>query len=220
VLVHVVNGDSADPLGDFTAINQELQLFNPQLALKAQVVVVNKVDIPAVREALPGLLTMLRRAAGHSRVMGISAATGENVRELMRRVHKLVRAVERDGEGAHLKAAAGAGTGSVQGQGAAVAAAGLEQGGAAEEVVSYAEDSADRSFEVLTDDAHPGQFRVQGRHIEKVSLCHTVYVVLSSRLRVPVRGFNFSNTSSIAALTLCSADVVFLLLAFPDRWWR
>jgi GTP-binding protein len=168
VLVHVVNGDSADALGDFTAINQELQLFNPQLAQKAQVVVVNKIDIPAVREALPGLAARLRQAAGHSRVMGISAATGENVRELLRRVHKLVRAVERDGEGAHVKAA-GTSTGSVLGQGAP-AAAGLELGGAAEEVVSYAEDGADRSFEVLTDDSHPGQFRVQGKHIEKVRI--------------------------------------------------
>jgi hypothetical protein len=37
VLVHVVRGDSEDPVGDFIAINQELELFNPKLALKTQV---------------------------------------------------------------------------------------------------------------------------------------------------------------------------------------
>lgn len=37
MLVHVVRGDSEDPVGDFIAINQELELFNPKLALKTQV---------------------------------------------------------------------------------------------------------------------------------------------------------------------------------------
>ena len=35
--MHVVRGDSEDPVGDFIAINQELELFNPKLALKTQV---------------------------------------------------------------------------------------------------------------------------------------------------------------------------------------
>lgn len=37
VLVHVLRGDSEDPLGDLAAINQELALFNPKLASKPQV---------------------------------------------------------------------------------------------------------------------------------------------------------------------------------------
>ena len=41
VLVHVVRGDSEDPVGDFIAINQELELFNPKLALKTQVIPCN-----------------------------------------------------------------------------------------------------------------------------------------------------------------------------------
>jgi len=65
-----------DPLGDFVAINQELQLFHPQLALKTQVVVVNKMDIPATREAFPQLRRQIRDICGHTRIVGISAATG------------------------------------------------------------------------------------------------------------------------------------------------
>ena len=36
-LVHVIDGTSPDPLGDFRAINLELELFNPELKDKRQV---------------------------------------------------------------------------------------------------------------------------------------------------------------------------------------
>jgi GTPase involved in cell partitioning and DNA repair len=36
-LVHVIDGTSRDPLGDFHAINLELELFNPELKDKPQV---------------------------------------------------------------------------------------------------------------------------------------------------------------------------------------
>lgn len=138
----MVDGHSADPVGDFVAIQQELRLFNPAMAHKTQVVVVNKLDIPAVRERAPLLMQQIRAAAGHSRVMGISAATGENVRDLMRRVGRLVGTVQ------DLPVAAVAG--SV----------------ASESGV----DEDDHSFVVQTDERYPGQFRVVGRHIEKVSV--------------------------------------------------
>lgn len=35
-IIHVISGDSPDPVGDFTAINQELQLFSEALAQKPQ----------------------------------------------------------------------------------------------------------------------------------------------------------------------------------------
>lgn len=37
VLVHLVNGDSPDPMGDYRAIQQELELFSPKLLEKQQV---------------------------------------------------------------------------------------------------------------------------------------------------------------------------------------
>lgn len=36
-LVHVIDGSSPDPIGDFKAINLELELFNPELTDKPQV---------------------------------------------------------------------------------------------------------------------------------------------------------------------------------------
>ncbi len=49
VLIHVLDGFSADPLADFTQINNELALFDPNLAKKPQIVAFNKMDQPEVQ---------------------------------------------------------------------------------------------------------------------------------------------------------------------------
>ena len=90
VLLHVVDGTSGDPLGDFKTINKELQLYDEFLAKKPQVVVLNKIDVPEVREREEEFLSALREAAGHTRVLSISAATTERVKELMGRLKKFV----------------------------------------------------------------------------------------------------------------------------------
>jgi GTP-binding protein len=90
LLVHVVDGSSADPLGDFEAVATELRLFSPWLARKPSVVVLNKRDIPSVREDEDRLLADLQAAAGHKRVLSISAATRDNCDVLMQRLRKLV----------------------------------------------------------------------------------------------------------------------------------
>ncbi len=45
LLVHVIDGSSRDPLGDWHAINTELVLFNEQLADKRQIIAYNKVGL-------------------------------------------------------------------------------------------------------------------------------------------------------------------------------
>ncbi len=88
LLVHLLNGISPDPLGDFEAINQELELFKPQMAAKPQIIAFNKMDIPEVRERWPEIRAALQ-ARGLT-AMPISAVTGENVQELMRQVWSLL----------------------------------------------------------------------------------------------------------------------------------
>jgi len=90
LLLHVVDGTRPDPLGDFEAVNTELRLFSPRLANKPQVIVLNKLDVPAVAEAAPQLLERLAAAAGHKRVLAVSAASRANVPALMGRLRKLV----------------------------------------------------------------------------------------------------------------------------------
>ena len=92
VLIHLLNGASPDPLGDFDAINQELSLFNPDLADKPQIVVLNKLDLLEARELWPSVEAHMQRL--DLPVMAISAATGENVQALLYRVQALVDSVQ------------------------------------------------------------------------------------------------------------------------------
>jgi GTP-binding protein len=101
VLLHVVDGTSEDPIGDFNILNKELAMYDDLLAEKPQVVVLNKVDVSEVHEREDELVAQLREAAGHTRVMTISAATTKNVKELMGRLKKFVDAEKKknaDGE--------------------------------------------------------------------------------------------------------------------------
>jgi GTPase len=53
ILIHVLNGEAEDPVADFTQINNELALFDPNLAQKPQIVVFNKMDLPEAAERWP-----------------------------------------------------------------------------------------------------------------------------------------------------------------------
>ena len=58
VLVHMIDGSAADPLRDYRQINDELRMFNEELAAKPQVVAINKMDITEVAEIAPLLEEM------------------------------------------------------------------------------------------------------------------------------------------------------------------
>jgi GTP-binding protein len=88
--VHIVDGSTRDPVGDLQAVNAELSLFSPWLAKKPQVVVVNKIDLPHVRDKLKFLLGRIADEAGHKRILPISAATREQVPILMKRLRALL----------------------------------------------------------------------------------------------------------------------------------
>jgi GTP-binding protein len=50
VLIHLVDGSSQDPIADFSQVNAELALFDEALKAKPQIVAVNKMDLPSVRQ--------------------------------------------------------------------------------------------------------------------------------------------------------------------------
>ena len=81
VLIHVLDGLSADPLEDFLQINSELALFDPGLAKKPMLVALNKIDQPEVAEAWPKLKKELKKRGYEA--MAISALARTNVRELL-----------------------------------------------------------------------------------------------------------------------------------------
>jgi GTPase len=70
-----------DPIAEYEALNRELALFNPELAEKRPTVIINKIDLPNVRENLAEILPYFE--AKGIKVFPISAATGEGIPELL-----------------------------------------------------------------------------------------------------------------------------------------
>ncbi|MGH7770367.1 MAG: GTPase ObgE [Candidatus Binatia bacterium] len=84
VLIHLIDASritEEDPLADWRAINRELELFDPALAAKPQIVVANKIDLPEAREAARVLKEKF--AAMSLPFHAVSAATREGLRELV-----------------------------------------------------------------------------------------------------------------------------------------
>jgi len=91
LLVHLLDpsdseGTERTPLRDFEATNRELALYDPELAARPQIVVVNKIDLPDVRRRLTALKRPFarRKIAVHA----ISAATGEGIPALLEAIWK------------------------------------------------------------------------------------------------------------------------------------
>ncbi len=81
LLIHLLDGAADDPLSDFEKINEELHRYNPRLAEKPQIVVLNKHDLPMAHDAWP-LVQMMAEEAGYEAYF-VSAATQHGVNDLM-----------------------------------------------------------------------------------------------------------------------------------------
>jgi GTP-binding protein len=94
LLIHLLDGASADPLGDFEKINEELALFDPQLARKSQVVVLNKMDLPQTQELWPRVRREIQKL--ELEAMSISAVTGQGVPALLQRIVNLLDSLPKE----------------------------------------------------------------------------------------------------------------------------
>ncbi len=90
VFVHLVDVSQPerDPIADYKTIMRELTLFNPEMALRRQVVTASKIDALADRRMLTRLRMMCRRRGivFHP----ISAVTGEGIPELIRLLDQIL----------------------------------------------------------------------------------------------------------------------------------
>jgi len=83
VLIHLLdasNIDEEDLLAEWKTVNRELELFDPELGKKPQIVVANKIDLPAGKNHAKLLAKKLPQ--GYQPLHSISAATTEGVRAL------------------------------------------------------------------------------------------------------------------------------------------
>jgi GTP-binding protein len=80
VLLGVVDGAAADPVGEWQAVAEELRLHDATLLQRPMRMVVTKLDLPEARDRWTELATALRQD-GHEPI-GVSAHDGTGVDEL------------------------------------------------------------------------------------------------------------------------------------------
>jgi GTPase len=94
LLLHLVDVqpiDESDPFKNFEAINRELELYNPILASRPQLIVLNKIDLAFKKNTVTNLKRKLTKLGFE--VYSISALTGAGVDQLMYRVAELLQVV-------------------------------------------------------------------------------------------------------------------------------
>jgi len=84
LLIHILDSSQdplRNPIQDFNVINKELCAYHPNLSEKPQIVVLNKIDIPSVREKATLLEKEFEKI--EKKLYKISAKTGEGIDELI-----------------------------------------------------------------------------------------------------------------------------------------
>ncbi len=89
VLIHLLDGLSSDPISDFSQINSEMALFDPNLSKKPQLVVINKIDLPEVQAKWKRIEPELRKKGYEP--MAISALTHQEIKPLLWKVLELLK---------------------------------------------------------------------------------------------------------------------------------
>lgn len=92
LLLHIIDAagvDGRDPVADYHQINTELRLYQPELAQRPQIVVLNKLDLPAAQANLERLRREL--PVPPEDMFAIAAVTHEGVAALMSRVAQRLR---------------------------------------------------------------------------------------------------------------------------------
>jgi len=94
IIIHLLDGASADPLGDNESINEELALFDPELGRKPQLVILNKMDLPQAQALWPSVKKAMK--AQGQKAMSISAVTGEGAKEMLRSVAEMLESLPKE----------------------------------------------------------------------------------------------------------------------------
>ena len=89
VLIHMIDGQSEDPLADFSQINTELSLFDTKLGKKPQIVVLNKIDQPDVQEKLKEITTSFKKKK--IELITASAMARTHTRDILIFAYKLLQ---------------------------------------------------------------------------------------------------------------------------------
>ena len=87
-LLDIFGGPARDPVHDFHALNQELKAYDPSLLDKTQIVALNKIDLPSVRDRALAFGKSFEEMG--VRLFLVSGKTGEGVEELINAVSQIL----------------------------------------------------------------------------------------------------------------------------------
>ncbi|NLG83556.1 MAG: GTPase ObgE [Firmicutes bacterium] len=96
VLIQVIDAaatDGVNPEDAFVQIDEELRLYRTELAEKPRLIALNKMDLPAAKQAAPAVAEKLRTKGFE--VFCVSTATGEGLAPLLRRTAALLLTLPR-----------------------------------------------------------------------------------------------------------------------------
>jgi GTP-binding protein len=91
ILLHLLDPTrthDSDPIRDYETLNRELALFDPELAQKPQIVVINKLDLTDVRDLLSTVEEYFQEK--QIPVFPISAVTGEGIPALLDEIARVI----------------------------------------------------------------------------------------------------------------------------------
>lgn len=94
LLVHVIDmagTEGRDPLEDYDTINQELELYNPKLAQRLQIIAANKMDLP---DSVDNLARLHNKLGDEMEIFPVSAVTGAGLQVLIGRIAQLLPEIE------------------------------------------------------------------------------------------------------------------------------
>lgn len=87
LLVHLLNGESPDPLADYNQIMVELSLYDEQLGEKPQIIVYNKMDLPDAEARWEQVRADMKKRG--ITPLAISAATQQGVQTLVNEIFRV-----------------------------------------------------------------------------------------------------------------------------------
>jgi GTP-binding protein len=85
VLVHVLDAGADDPMSDYETVRREIELYDPSLASRPEVVALNKIDLPDARARAEAL-----RGSFSGPVVLLSGASSEGTREMIQLLLRLL----------------------------------------------------------------------------------------------------------------------------------
>ncbi len=95
VLLHLIDiseEPNTNAWKNYAAISKEMKLYNPQLLEKVQLVCLNKIDLPEVREKIKKLVAQFSKKG--IMLHPFSAATGEGLQDILKKIVTILRNTE------------------------------------------------------------------------------------------------------------------------------